>query len=237
MADNTNEKVNNTPEGEGTSQDDVKNIKAEFSRKWSNYDEKLAQVQQANQQILEQLQQFTKPKEPVKQPDTENLSDLMYSDPDKYAQLIEARATAKAEAKINARLEARDIATARQNEVFSQIVSDYPEVGVPNHPLAQKTAEIHKKLSADERANPTSYRLAVLEAAAEMGVVPKSKRTDPDDGFVMEGGGSGGAPRQKKQDVNDLTLQFAAQMGYDVTDPKVVERFGKHSKRNWSKYQ
>lgn len=217
--------------------DALGNLKAEMNRKLSNQEEALSRLQQQNQQLLEQLQ-MQATVNTSKSDDTGNksLSDLMYEDPEQYASVIEKRA----EEKILKRIEAQQAADNKRNQILAQIGSEFPEVNDPNSDLTKRAVEIHQKMSQDDRNNPVSLKIATLEAAAELGVLPRSRRKDSDtDSFTM---GSKSAPKRSEGAVSEKdeeqTLQIAQLLGINVNDPKQKEMLKKaQSRKTWSKYR
>lgn len=238
MPDNNENKENASKEGE----DQIKQVKSEFDRKLGNYDSRLSEMQQQNEKILQALDKVAAPPPQATKKDTshEDLSDVMYSDPERYHKIMEQRADERADKRLDKKLAERDSIAKRQTDVLARIVNDYPEVNDPSNPLTAKTVEILNKMSAEDKQNPTNYRIAVLEAAAELGVAPKYKRKkSDDDDFVLSGEGAAGGSRKpkKKSGVNDATLDFARVMGLDTSDPKVVERIKSRQREAWYKYQ
>lgn len=216
--------------------DPIKNMHAEFSRKT----EKLAQDNARLSQQLEQLLSVMQPKQTSSTPEDVDLEELIYKDPKTYAAKVKEQATKEA-----TRVVSQQLAQQQQsNAILGQLVSDYPELNDGNSELTQRAIQLYKGLSEAERANPMSYKVAVRDAAAELGVLPKSKRkSSSDDDFSFGGSSSSSgssAPKQssKKEDVDNRTLAFAQLIGLNTNDKKVVERLKQRSQRkNWGKYE
>jgi len=226
--------ANNTPAG-GESKpaapaapavDEIKNLKAEYSRKMSNLEEQLKKTN-------ELLQARIAPKAPSVE--KEKIADVWYSDPEKAAALIQEQTAAQLEAK----LAAQQAQQAKYSQTINQLYNEYPELQQEEGTLTKRAAEIYKGLTDEERAHPLAMRMAVKDAASELGIKPRSKRGEDDDSFAL-GGGRGGEGRKKKDrdgDLDPATLGFAKVMGLNVSDPKVLERLKARSKRGWGKYE
>src|SRR5437763_1391879 len=87
----------NVPASTTTPEDPLKNIKSEFNRKIDKTNDLVNQLLSSQAQLQEALQRIAAP--PAQTPsksDDAKLEDLMYSDPKRYTELIEERATQKA---------------------------------------------------------------------------------------------------------------------------------------------
>lgn len=208
-----------------------KNLKAEMSRKLTNTEARIDELTRVNQLLADQLRQANQPR-PAPQEDAmdeKSLADLAIENPAAYAKLVEKNAT-KAAQKV---LEQQQQAQARQNQIFGDIIAEFPEASNPNHELVKRAAEIHNGLGIDEKADPRSYKTAIYQAAAESGIKPRSKRkeTEENDGFTL--GGKGSSSRQSKGEVklSDATLAFAKALGRPVDDPEYIKRLTEVAKR------
>lgn len=218
---------NGTPPAAGA-EDPTKNLKAEFQRKFDNMTAEVAKQRELSEQLLARIAALpTTEKKQEREPD---LSDLIYSDPKRYSEIMEERA----EARIMKKLEGQQ----RNANVLNQLMNEYPETGDQDHPLTKRAVEIYNGLPSDEKTSPAAYRAAVAEAAAEMGVKPRSKR--PADEEYTMGAGSSGSRRRSKGDsekADPATLGFAAAVGLDISDPELVKRLAKRAQRTWTKYE
>lgn len=196
---------------------ELKNIKAEFNRKVENL----------------------RPTEPQVPKPQKKVSDLLYEDPDAAVALIEQQT----EERITKKLDERHQSEYKRNTVLAEITSEFPEVSDAANPLTAKANEIFQKMAPEDRDNPISMKMAVAQAALELGVAPKSKRKaqqDEDDSFSLGGGqrSERGGNRRKKDDLPQETLEVAALMGLNTEDPKVVANLKKRAARNdWHKYK
>lgn len=211
------------PTGEA---DPEKNLKAEMNRKFDNITTELTEQRKLNEALLARMSQATaKPAE--REPD---LSELIYSDPKRYTELMEQRA----EARIMQRLDTNQ----RKVNVINQLVNEYPETADAAHPLTKKAVEIYNALPDDEKTSPAAYRAAVSEAAMSLGFKPKSMRPADDEPSMGTGPTDGRRRRAGKTGLDPSTAEFARIMGLDVDgDAKLRERLEKRAQRNWNKYE
>lgn len=212
------------------------NVKAEFSRKLSNIEAKYSSLEQTNAQLLATLQAMSAPKQQA-QPNSK-IEDVWFDKPQEAA----ARIKQEAKAELMQELRAEGDRTAKQNATLAQLVSDFPELSDGNHELTKRAVEIYSGLSAEDKTSPIAYRAAVKEAALEMGVMPKSKRSQDDD-FTISGQGSSTtrserSPSRQKSGIDAATEEFARLIGVNIDDPKVKERIkSKHNRRSYGKWE
>jgi hypothetical protein len=206
--------------------DELKNLKAEMNRKLENTNAQL-------QQVLAALQT---PK-PGKSESAPAAKVSVFEDEEAYARRIKDEA--KAEVTKELREEAQR--TQKYQTIVNQIYSEYPEVSDQNSPLMQRAQEIFKSLPEDEQASAVAMKAAVAQAASEIGVKPKSKRTSSDDDSfsIPSGGGSNSSRRPGREpEIDSKTLELARLMGRDTSDPKYLERLKNAAKRtNWKVYK
>lgn len=211
--------------------DDLKNVKAEFNRKIGNLEE-------TNKQLLAQLKNLTEVVKPAKAPAEPSKKVSVFDDEEAYATRIKEEAAAEIERK----LEQQQAQQAKQAQVINSLVTDFPELSDGNHDLTKRAVEIFNGLEESERKSPSAYRTAVLSAASEFGMRPKSKRTSSsDDSFAL--GGGGGESRASKRSAGEIsegTKTFAALVGLDLDDPKnkaSADRIKtKHGRKSYSKW-
>ena len=110
--------------------------------------------------------------------------------------------------------------------------------------LVAAAVEIYNALSPEDKTSPTAYRLAVKEAASDLGVLPVRKRKQSDDDSYLASSSSSpeGKPSSrrsaKEDEIDTKTIAFAKMVGLNTDDPKVVENLKQRSKRqNWSRYE
>jgi hypothetical protein len=222
--------------------DPLTSIKSEFSRKTQKLAEDNQKLSQQLNEITQLLQKQTGPSKPANSSATEedDLEDLAYRDPKGYARKVREQATQEATRVVSQQLNQQQQSQA----VLNQLVADYPELSDASNELTVKAVEIYKNLSDDEKRSPSAYKIAVRDAAADLGVLPKSKRksTSGDDNFSFGGSSSssGNAPSRSKSggDLDQRTLAFAEMVGLNIKDKKVVDRLKQRSQRkSWSKYE
>lgn len=245
MSENT--KGGATGSEQAASGDLVTNLKGEMNRKLGNMEQKVASLEQTNQALLQQLQSMVKPTKEETSSSNEKIEDIWFDKPAQAADSI----VSKAEARIMQKITQRETQVAKQNQVLGKLVSEYPELSNSDHELTRKAVEIYSSFDADEKSSPVAYRAAVLEAAKELGVSPKSKRsqddsndTDGDDFTGVGGGGSSSGQRsnsrrRERTQVSQETIEFAELLGLDTKDPKVIERIksGHSRKRGYSNWE
>lgn len=235
-----NDEVNDQTavDGEDTTQaveDPIKNLKAEYSRKLENVNNELVQQRVAMEQILNAINsRQAAPAQPQAK-----LSDLVYNDPERAAEIIEARAVEKATQIVDSRMKQTQAAQA----VITKMASDYPELNDEASELRLQALSIYAKLDQSTKNSPEGYRIAIREAAAELGVLPASKRakkTSNADDFSMPATGAAGAKnRQARQpELDSNTLALAEAMNLNIKDPKIVDRLKQRAQRkNWNRYE
>lgn len=216
---------------------DSGNIKAEMNRKLGNLEEttnaRFDELRKLNEQLVTQVQTLATNNQTAKKQSVENqtadkeIDDLWYDNPGKAAEVIENRAEQKALQKF--REEQR--AVNEQQAIIAQMVSEYPDVSDKNSKLHKRAIEIYNKMSDSDKASPLSTKVAILDAAAELGVSSKSSNPGNTDDFTLSSSGSATKPAIREGQVNDNTLEFARIMGLDVNDEKTRDNLKKHSER------
>jgi hypothetical protein len=219
--------------GEGTPPaDEIKNIKAEMSRKLSNTESTLAALKASQDALLAQI--ATLAPKPALAPE-QKLSDLMYSDPEAYAQKV----LAEAEKRADARLEQRLSAQSAQQNVIAELVNQFPELSDGDHEFTKSAVAKFNAMPAEDRKSPVAYKTAVMEAALEAGVKPKSKRERVEGDEYVGRGSSGSASRSKKSaEIDPRTVAFAELVGLDISKPEVKERLkSNHGRESYLKWK
>lgn len=213
----------------GSGEEPIKQLKSEFERKMGNSEARMAELTAANQSLLSKIEDLTKHIGPKVEPRKADLSSLLYSDPEAYAVAIQERADARAEKIVDDRLSAM----TNTNSHINKLYGEFPELSDESNPLTKRSLEVYNSMSANEKKATSSLRLAVLEAASELGVKPKSKR--PDDEPV--GSGNGPAPRRRNTNKLDAGVEeWASIMGLDTSNPKTKENLLKRQQRDFTKW-
>lgn len=200
--------------------DPTANLKSEMNRKFDN-------LYKAIEQQNQMLASLNQPRAVAPVESEADLEDLAFSNPKEYARRIKEAAKAEMAGMI-AQQEAR---RAQETQVLTQLASDYPELNNANSELTQRAVAIYNRLSDAEKTSPVAYKVAVRDAAAELGVLPASKRSSStNEDFVMSSGsgnkpvGKPGQRRSGQDDLDSYTSTFAELVGVDVTNKDVRER-------------
>lgn len=239
MVDNNDAGDNSGGDDSSSNDSSQKNVQAEFYRKT----EKLAEQQNALNQKLEQiasmLTQQQRPQQSSSNQSEEDLEALAYKDPKAYARVVREAAAAEAGRIVDARMNQQ----SQANSVLAQLGNEYPELADSTSDLTKRAVDIYKSLSPSEQATASAYKVAVRDAAAELGILPKAKRKSGGDDFTMGSSSSSqGASRsgnqRKSEDVDVRTLAFAEAVGLNIKDKGVVDRLKQRATRkNWGKYE
>lgn len=217
---------------EGT--DALTNVKAEFSRKLSNIEQKYSNLESTNAQLLATLQAMQAPKAAPAQ----KIEDVWFDKPAQAAESI----VAQAEERIMKKLDSRSDQLHRQNATLSELVNQFPELSDGSNEFTKRAVEIYSAMSAEDKSSPLAYKAAVKDAALEMGVVPKSKRKEYEEDFSISGGGSSSQraerPSRQKSGVDSATEEFARLVGVNIDDPKVRDRIkSRHNRRSYNNWE
>ena len=196
--------------------DPITQLKGEFNRKLGDTNKLIEQMAETNKALTAKLEALVNPKTPPKK--EESLDALMYSDPKRYTQLIEERATSKAVEIVRAETQGQGMIQAR----IAELVAEYPELSDNNSDLTKQTVELLKGVNAMQKADPTTYEYAVLKAAQHLDVKPKSKRPKQEDDFIAPTYSSPKARqgRQTEDRVIKENKDFAKQVGVNLDDDK-----------------
>lgn len=221
-----NEEEKKKEEEEKKSKDNMDNFKAEMNRKMGNTETQLDQLKKMNEQLVQELQinnqaQQQRASAQYQEP-TKSLNDLWYEDPQKAVEMIQIQT----EQRVMERVEASQARQNKQNVVIGNLMSEYPELSDANHELTKKVSELYELLPAEEKNSPLAYKIAARDAAAELGILPKSKRkedTTTDSFTVSSSSGSTRPAKSASDEVDQRTTGFAEHMGLDTSDPKVME--------------
>lgn len=232
------------------SQDAIKNMKSEFDRKLQNMQDNTNKLLTQNTELNSKLETLLTSVETPKKaaPLTEDLEDLQYTDPEKYNRIKKEELDAAIDNKINTRITETNTTRDKKQQVLAQLSVDYPEINNANSDLYKKAIEVGKQYDAEFVQSPEGIRLAVTQAAADIGMLPVSKRSkiEGDEDINMSefiGGGSGDSgdrnpDRNKKSRLDPKSIEVARLMGLDVNDKKVIESLEKRSNRkSWTRWE
>jgi hypothetical protein len=160
---------------------------------------------------------------PAPEPTTKNIGALLYEDADKFAEAVASRAEQVATKRFGELSQQQ----AEQANVVGRLYKDFPELADANNPYTKAVLAEHSKLPESRRNDPRELRLIALETAADMEILPASKRKSSSPEPDVYGGGRG---REREVSVDNKTLEFAKLLNLDVSDPKVVERLKERAK-------
>lgn len=238
MSDNENE--NNNENQNNFDPERFSNFQKEMDRKFSNQNQQIEALLKSQQDLMTTLSQ---PKKQEKSSINNDISDLIYTDPAKYAEIIEERAAKKAAETISTQNSVASKNQAKAQEVLVKLTQDYPELSDVNSQLSKKALEAFNNMSDEEKSNSAlAYKSAILEAVGDLGIKKasqrKSKDSDVDYGdFVLSGSSNNSSRRDKKPKLDAATVAFAEQMGLDIEDKNVLKRLAGHSQRDYGKYR
>lgn len=204
------------------------------------HETKIDDVLRSNQQLAQMLKQATddlqssiKPKKSTEDEDL-SLSDLMYDNPEKYTKIIEDRT----EQRVIAKLAAARQADEEKQVAINKMYQEFPELSDPSAELTKRAVAIYNELPDDQKASAASYKYAILDAARELGVMPKDRRKQEDgDEFTLSNSHTHKSKKREEMPGFEKTIEAAKLFGLDTDDKEVVERLKQYSKRkNWSRY-
>ena len=227
----------NEPGDVGSEGSDVPadNFKAEVGRKFDNLTSKVEEQAKRNEAMLQQLASMVAPQK--SEPQSDDIEDLVYSDPKEYARRIKE----EAKSEVLREVEASRQTEAQKTQVLSNLISTYPELSDSNSEMTKKATAIYESLSEADKKSPLAYEVVVARAASELGVVPASKRKAANaDSFSLQGGSSGSSRRTSAKEIPDGTAQLAELMGLNLQDKKTAERLKKLSNlegKDWLNYK
>jgi hypothetical protein len=225
-------------QGDSGEQDPIKNVKSEFNRK---FDDVTSQIQRQNQEMsaaMNAILETLSTKQQAAPAQEENMADLAITDPAKYAQIIENRATQRA-------MQAVTQVTQQQQQntqVIAEYASKFPEFSDSNSELAKTAIAEYQKLSPKLKDTREGTEMALLKAVQMTGAIPMDKRKKQEANEDFTTSASTGQSTQRRQqqrepDLDPKTIGFAEQLGVNVKDPEVLKRLKKYAgRKNWNKF-
>lgn len=241
---------NQNSNNDNKSKDDLKNIKSEFDRKMQNIQDTNSKLVTQNTELNSKFEalliQVETPKKSA--PSTEDLEDLQYTDPERYNRIKQEQLDTAIDEKINTKVNAITSTQDKKQRVLLQLSTDYPEINNENSDLYKKAIEVGKQHDAEFIQSPEGIKLAIIQAASELGLLPVSKRSKVDDDGDINmgefiGGGSGDSGnrdinRNKKKNLDPKSIEVARLMGLNVEDKKVIEQLEKRNNRkSWTSWE
>lgn len=243
MSDSDNQDSNGTSDEVSNQQPDtadlLRNLKSEISRKLQNSDSKLEALAAQNEILTQALQNLSRPSR--QELSNDDLEELASSNPRAYQQMIKKQIKDEVSMEMNTSMQQEQ----QRQQVLNQLVSDYPELTKSDSELTSRAVSIYNSLSKSEQASSMSYKIAVRDAAAELGLLPNSKRKSnssteewTSSGSSRSSQGTSSGNQRKKSELSDHTLAFAQMVGLDVSKPEVLKSLEKRAQRKkWSKYE
>jgi hypothetical protein len=220
-------------------EDPVKQIKSEFSRKTDNIASQLqaqqAKIDQIMNAVIAQQQAMSRPHQEEREIDP-------IDDPKAFARKIKEDAKREAMQEVQQYSQSQAQQNAQQQQVLNSLVQDYPELNDRSSDLFMKAQEIQATMSESERYSPTAIRAAVREAAGEVGLLPMKKRTNKNnDDFTVSSESSSRSTtksRSKETELAPETLAFAEAIGMNINDPKYLEKLkAAASRKSWGRFK
>jgi hypothetical protein len=244
MAD---EKSQTSGDGSAAPPDEIKNIKSEFARKTDNLQKMLEEQNKRSEAMLQAMIQMQQQKAAAQQDiaSSEDEYDVgvdPIDDPKKFAAKVAAKAAEKATRQVNEQNAANHRVQQEQQAALLSLVSDYPELNDVASDLYKQALQLTNAMPDSYRNSSIGLKAAVREAAANLGVLPVSKRTktgDTDD-FSVDSPKTERKQRRNESEpeIDPNALAFAELLGQPVNDPKYLERLKQASKRkDWKRYK
>lgn len=208
----------------------LQNQKAEMQRKFENTNAELNQMKQM-------LLSLTAKPTPQEEPEEE----LDVFEPAKVKKYVEKKVSSAIKSVKDEQNEMNRKAQERQGVIYS-MGQEYPEILQPTSEMAQEAIRIIDSLPLHEQESPTAVKAAILEAAMNKGVVPKSKRKasgkDDNEHFqIGKGKPAGDGKKPSDDEVDSATLEWSQLLGRDVSKKEVKDKLKSYSKRNWRQYE
>ncbi len=223
--------------------DPLVNLKSEFSRKLENQNARFNDLNSKLESILQTVTTSRQQQQP-QQPQVK-LSELMQDDPDAYARVIEERVASRADSIVTDRM---NRAHATQSAV-QDVLAKYPEFSQDGSEAAKLAIQKASSQAQYLKGTPEGAKMALLEAAAELGLVPASKRSSAQqqqgrqnaDDFAISGQSQGSTRQQRRADpakeIDPRTLEFAKLLNPNMDEAR-MKRLSAASKRTkWNKYE
>ena len=235
MQDDTSNDNASSSEEQKEQVDPIKQIKSEFGRKQDNVMNELnalkAQLGQIADTVIHAAAAKNKPEQ------DENIDPIV--DPKGYKESIKKELRKEMDQSLGMERE--------RNTVLSTLVSQYPELQRNDSELTQTALRIYNSLSASEKASPSGYKVAVMQAAQEVGVLPVNKRKQSQsesDDFTLSNSNTSvrqkPSERAKDEKIDDKTLEFAKLLGRPTSDPKYIDSLKKtitNRRKSWSRFE
>lgn len=227
----------NNPSDGAKAPDELGNFKQEINRKLANQESTIKELANANKALLEKLSTLTQP-QPARQED--DFDKVWYEDPKTAAKRIKDQTRNEIMAEYK-----QDQERQRQTQnTLASLVSDYPELNDQSHELTRKAVEYYNALPESDKSSPSAYKLAVKDAASDLGILPVKRRpnTDTDSFSASSSSGyqvaQGKRGAQKEGDLDPRTIAFAQLVGLDTSNQKTMESLkAKAQRKSWNRFE
>lgn len=224
-----------------TEADRVKNLQAEMQRKIDNQAAALEKSAKETKAQLDAIMAALKPQQTaVTKPQATNkkIGDLLFDDPDAAVSEIAREVSQVVTQQVMGRVSSQD----EMRNTAAKLETEYPEFSDRTSEHYKRVEEYYKNLPQGLQGTPQGLENAAYRAAAEYGLIPKSKRQTPQsDDFSVSSGGSARQRQSSKSKSGEMRPEqeaFASLLGAPLNDPKFKEVFKKASSRTeWNKYK
>lgn len=238
MADQNPTDADTTETASTGNEDRLKNLQAEMQRKIDNQTQ-IAQETKAQLDTILAMMNARQPDPTPKPTSNKKIGDMMFDDPDAAVQQIADQVGRTVTQQVLSQVNTKDALTRSAQ----QLEAEYPEFADRTSEHYKRVAAYYQQLPKELQGTPQGLENAAYKAAAEYGLVPKSKRQtgSAGDDFSVSSGGSARpkAPRGSKDgEMQPDQLAFAQLLGAPLDNPKFKEVFKKASNRKeWNKYK
>jgi hypothetical protein len=211
---------------------EVQQLKSEMSRKMQNQTQSMADLNVKLEALLQGMQK-------ANAAPPESMRDALLDDPERAARMIEDRAVAKATAIVSNQTRQQQ---AAQNAVL-EIQGKYSEFTQEGSEAGLLAIEKAAKLPDHLKGTPEGVRLAMMEAAMELGLSAGKKATPRTEADSFSASSQRTSSQQNRKadpakDIDKRTLDFALLMDPTIAnDPKRMEALKSASQRKkWNVY-
>jgi hypothetical protein len=211
----------NNPNGQAASAPDVK----------AEINELKSKMEATQKELLAAVAALKKPA-PAPVEAEEDLETQLYSNP----KAALARVMEQTKKETLAEVARASAYQQRVGNTIASLQNEYPELADTSSELAKKAIANFNALSDEDKQSPMAYKLAVREAADEIGLKPKSKRPVVEDSWESGDGYTRSSRRPASNKLDPASKEWAELLGLEVTED-VEKRLIERSKRDFKKFQ
>jgi hypothetical protein len=213
-------------------EDKLKNLQAEMQRKIDNQAQLAQETKAQLDTILAMMNSRQEPQAPAKP--VKKIGDLMFDDPEAAVQQIADQVGKQVLSRVNS----KDALTRSAQ----QLEFEYPEFADRTSEHYKRVESYYNQLPNELKNTPQGLENAAYKAAAEYGLIPKSKRQNSSgaEDFSVSSGSSNRRQTkgEKSGDMQADQLAFARLLGAPLDNPKFKEVFKKaNNRKEWNKYK